>query len=81
MVLATLDEDWRIIDVTPGSASRFVWPAPASATPRLHELVHPADASTFEGSLGRRSSTEAPDTFTLRLRGPDEQVDALPTSR
>ena len=75
MVLATLDEDGRIIDVTPGSASRFVWPAPGSATvtPRLHELVHPADASTLEGSLGPRSSTEAPDTFTLRLRGPDER--------
>ncbi len=75
MVLATLDEDWRIIDVTPGSAGRLGWPAPRSATvmPQLHELVHPADASTLEGSFGRRSSTEAPDTFTLRLRGPDER--------
>lgn len=74
IVLATLDEDWRIIGVAPGSAAQLGWPPPLSAAelPRLHELAHPADASTLDGIFARRSWTETPDTFTLRLRGPDE---------
>jgi DNA-binding CsgD family transcriptional regulator len=75
IVLATLDEDWRIIDVAPGSAAQLGWPEPRSATvmPPLRELAHPADASTLDERYGRRASTEKPDTFTLRLRGADEQ--------
>ena len=75
IVLATLDKDWRITKVAPGSAGQLGWPSPRSATvmPQLHELAHPADASTLVESFRRRSSTQAPDTFTVRLRGPDEQ--------
>jgi len=75
IVLATLDEDWRITDAAPGSAGQLGWPEPRSAgvMPQLHELAHPADASTLDGFFGRRSSTDTPATFTLRLRGPDER--------
>lgn len=75
IVLATLDEDWRIMEVAPGSAGQLGWPEPRSARvmPRLHELAHPADASTLDGFFGRRSSAETPDTFALRLRGLDER--------
>jgi DNA-binding CsgD family transcriptional regulator len=74
IVLATLDNDWRITKVAPGSADRLGWPSPRSAKvmPQLHDLAHPADASTLDESFRRRSS-QAPGTFTLRLRGPDEQ--------
>ena len=75
VVLATLDEDWRILDVAPGSAGQLGWPEPRATTvmPRLRELAYPADASTLDGSFEHRSSTETPETFTLRLRGADEQ--------
>jgi DNA-binding CsgD family transcriptional regulator len=75
IVLATLDEEWRIVEVAPGSAGQLGWPEPRSARvmPQLHELAHPADASTLDGFFGRRSTTETPDTFALRLRGPDER--------
>jgi DNA-binding CsgD family transcriptional regulator len=75
VVLATLDEDWRILDVAPGSAGQLGWPEPgaASVMPRLHELAHPADASTLDRSFEHRSSKDTPETFTLRLRAADEQ--------
>jgi DNA-binding CsgD family transcriptional regulator len=75
VVVATMDDQWRIIEVAPGSAAQLGWPEPRATTvmPQLHELVHPADSSTLDESFGRRSSTETPDTFVLRLRGPDEQ--------
>jgi DNA-binding CsgD family transcriptional regulator/PAS domain-containing protein len=75
VVLATLDDEWRIIEMAPGSASQLGWPEPRPATvmPQLHELVHPADSSVLDESFGRRSSMETPDTFLLRLRGPEEQ--------
>jgi DNA-binding CsgD family transcriptional regulator len=70
-----MDDDWRIIEVAPGSAAQLGWPEPRATTvlPRLRELAHPADAAALEGSFGRRSPTEAPETFSLRLRGLDEQ--------
>jgi DNA-binding CsgD family transcriptional regulator len=75
VVLATLDDEWRIIELAPGSTSELGWPEPRPTTvmPRLHDLVHPADSSILDGSFARRSSMETPDTLTLRLRGPDEQ--------
>jgi DNA-binding CsgD family transcriptional regulator/PAS domain-containing protein len=75
VVLATLDDEWRIIEMAPGSASQLGWPEPRPATvmPQLHQLVHPADSSILDESFGRGSSMEKPDTFTLRLRGPEEQ--------
>jgi DNA-binding CsgD family transcriptional regulator len=75
VVVATMDDDWRIIEVAPGSAAQLGWPEPRATTvlPRLRELAHPADAAALEGSYGRRSPTEAPETFSLRLRGLDEQ--------
>jgi PAS domain S-box-containing protein len=75
VVVATMDDDWRIIEVAPGSAAQLGWPEPRATTvlPRLRELAHPADAATLEGSFGRRSSMETPETFSLRLRGFDER--------
>jgi PAS domain S-box-containing protein len=75
VVVATMDDDWRIIEVAPGSAGQLGWPEPKGTTvlPRLRELAHPADLPTLEGSFGRRSSTETPETFSLRLRGLDEK--------
>lgn len=75
LVMATMDDDWRIIEVAPGSAVQLGWPEPRATTvlPRLRELAHPADTATLDGSFARRSSTETPDTFSLRLRGLDEQ--------
>jgi DNA-binding CsgD family transcriptional regulator len=75
LVLATLDHDWRITEVAPGSASQLGLPEPKGKTvmPQLQQLAHPADASSLDESFGRRSSLEMPDTFTLRLRGADEQ--------
>jgi DNA-binding CsgD family transcriptional regulator len=75
IVLATLDDDWRIIEVAPGSAGQLRLPVPGAKAvmPQLHELTHPADTSTLDGSFGRRSSTGTPVTFTARLRGAREQ--------
>jgi DNA-binding CsgD family transcriptional regulator len=75
VVIATLDDQWRIVETAAGSAARlgFPQPMPGAVMPRLAELVHPADVSQLDGSFGRRSSTESPGTSTLRLRGPDEQ--------
>ena len=77
IVLATLDKDWRIVDVAPGSAGRLGLPAPTAPMPQLHELAHPAEASTLNGSLGPHTAADAPLTFTVRLRGAD--VPWLPT--
>jgi DNA-binding CsgD family transcriptional regulator len=75
VVVATMDDDWRIVGVAPGSAGQFGWPVPRATTvlPRLGELAHPADSSMLEESFVRRSSMETPETFSLRLRGFDEQ--------
>ena len=75
IVLATLDEDWRIVDLPPGSARQLAVPEPRTGAtmPRLHELVHPADLSALDGPFEQRSSTEGRATFSLRLCGPDEQ--------
>jgi DNA-binding CsgD family transcriptional regulator len=75
IVLATLDDDWRIIELAPGTASQLGLPEPRATTvlPQLRELAHPADASTLDASFGRRASMETPETVTLRLRGADEQ--------
>jgi len=75
IVLATLDDDWRIIELAPGSAGQLGLPAPTatSTLPRLHELASPGDAATIDGSFGRRASTESSESFTLRLRRADER--------
>jgi DNA-binding CsgD family transcriptional regulator len=75
IVLATLDDDWRVVEVASGSAGHLGWPEPGATTvmPRLQDLAHPSDAATLDRSFERRTSTEPPDTFTLRLRGLEEQ--------
>lgn len=75
VVLATLDDQWRIVEMAPGSAPRLGMPEPEPATvmPRLHDLVHPADVSMLDGPFGHRSSAESRGTSSLRLRGPDDQ--------
>lgn len=74
-LLATLDADWRIVEMAPGSAGQLGLPTPTAMTglPRLHDLAHAADTPILDGSFGRRSSKEASDAFALRLRGPGEQ--------
>ncbi|HSZ38020.1 MAG TPA: LuxR C-terminal-related transcriptional regulator [Acidimicrobiales bacterium] len=74
-VLATLDDDWRIIHVAPGSAARLGLPEPGATTvmPRLLELVHPDDLATLDGFFARRSPVQAPGAFTVRLRDPDRK--------
>lgn len=75
IVLATLDDDWRIVEVAPGSAGRLGLSGPAAtALPRLHELAHPADAPVLDHSFGRRGSTGPPDTFSLRLRVAEDRT-------
>ena len=73
IVLATLDDEWRISELAPGSAGQLGLPEPNSTAvlPQLHELAHPADAATVLTRFGRH--TDAPETFTVRLRGPNEQ--------
>jgi DNA-binding CsgD family transcriptional regulator len=75
VVLATLDDDWRIIEMAPGSAGQLGLPVPAASAvmPRLHELALPADAPVLDRSFGRRSPDATSDTFTLRLRRADER--------
>jgi DNA-binding CsgD family transcriptional regulator len=70
-----LDDEWRMSDLTPGAAGHIALPEPTPTTvmPQLQELAHPSDWPTLLGSFGRRSTGETPDTFTFRLRGPDEQ--------
>lgn len=76
IVLATLDDDWRIIELAPGSAGQLGLPAPTATTtlPRLHELASPGDAASIDASFRRRSSTDSSESFTLRLRGADERL-------
>ena len=75
IVLATLDDDWRIMEVAPGPAGRLGLSFPMTTTmPRLHELAHPADAPALDHSFGRRASTGTPDTFSLRLRGAEDRT-------
>lgn len=75
IVLAALDDDWRFVEMAPGTASRLGVPEPGAAgvMPRLHDLVHPEHSSALDRSYGRRSSAEAPDALTLRLRGVEGQ--------
>ena len=78
IVLATLDDDWRIVEMAPGTAGQLGLPVPTATTvmPRLHELVAPADAPVLEGALGRRSSkgtSDTSETLTLRLRAGDDR--------
>ena len=55
-----------------GRPTRVAAPNATTEMPQLHELAHPADSSPLDASFGRRSSSQTPDTFTLRLRGADE---------
>jgi DNA-binding CsgD family transcriptional regulator len=75
VVIATLDDQRRIVEMAAGSATRLGFPEPDPETvmPRLHELVHPADVSLLDGPFGPASSRESPGTSTLRLRGPDDK--------
>lgn len=74
IVLAILDDEWRISELAPGAAGKLGLPEPSSATsmPRLQELAHPTDAPTVLRSFDRVAS-EGSDTFSVRLRGPDGQ--------
>ena len=75
IVLGTLDDEWRISGLAPGAADQLGVPEPSSAVlmPQLQELAHPSDSPTLLGSFGRRSAGDGQDTFSFRLRGPDEQ--------
>jgi DNA-binding CsgD family transcriptional regulator len=75
IVLATLDDEWRISELAPGSAEKLGLPEPRSpmVMPHLRELAHPADTPALIGSFERRSAMGTPDTFALRLRGRDDQ--------
>lgn len=75
IVLATLDDDWRILELAPGTAGQLGLPVPTATTvmPKLHELVVPADAPVLERAFARRSSLETLETLTLRLRTGDDR--------
>ncbi len=75
IALATMDDEWRIRQLAPGSAEQLGLPAPdaTAVMPRLSELAHPDDALTLLGSYERRAATGAPETFALRLHGADGQ--------
>lgn len=76
IVLAILDAEWRISGLAPGAAGKIRLPSDLSSTasmPRLQELAHPTDTPVVLRSFDRDAAAEEPDTFSLRLRGPDDQ--------